>query len=84
MQTRLYSTSAPALNRCVARCKVSVSVTWTTSALRPVGDDVDVPKFATPEIDTAGPIGSLTGAASRLCMYCTRASLIVLDDIVVK
>jgi hypothetical protein len=54
---------------------VTVSAAWTTSRLRPVGEELDVPNAATPEIETAGPRVSFTGASSRLRVYCARASL---------
>ena len=41
-----------------------------------------VPKLATPEIFTAGPTGSLTGAPSRLRVYCARASLTIAESVV--
>src|SRR5688572_17646120 len=44
---------------------------------RAVGENVAVPKLATPEMLTAGPVASFTGAARRLRVNCQRASLIV-------
>jgi hypothetical protein len=57
-----------------------VSTTWATSVSRPVGDDMAVPKLATPAMPTAGPMMSLTGAARRLCVYWARSSLSVSGD----
>ena len=48
-----------------------------------MGEKVAVPKLATPEMFTAGPTSSLTGAPNRLCVYWTRISLMVRDEIVV-
>jgi hypothetical protein len=47
-----------------------------------VGEKVAVPKLATPEMFTAGPTVSLTGAAKRPSVYWMRVSLMVRDETV--
>jgi hypothetical protein len=48
-----------------------------------VGEKVAVPKLATPEMFTAGPVTSLIGASNLLLVYWKRASLMDFEERVV-
>jgi hypothetical protein len=47
---------------------------------RAVGEDVKVPRLATPEIDTAGPVRSFGAARRLLRAHCPRRSFSQEDD----
>ena len=70
MLTRSSRKFAPTLSACAPRSVETFSTSSKVSRSRAVGDVVAVPKLATPEMLTAGPASSLTGAARRLRVYC--------------
>jgi hypothetical protein len=66
MFTRSSRKSAPTFSECAPRPAERLSSASKVSRSRAVGEKVAVPKLAAPEMLTAGPVPSLTGALSRL------------------
>src|SRR5215831_18984039 len=77
MVESLYRKSAPARKACAPAWWERLSATSYRRFWRRVGDPDSVPKLATPEILTAGPIGSDGGACKSLNTIWPRVSLTV-------
>src|SRR5581483_572888 len=80
MLSSLNRTSTPVLSACDPTWCDRLSTTSYNWFCRRVGLPESVPNDAIPEIDTAGPIGSLGGAFRSLRVNCARVSFTVVDE----
>ena len=77
MVSSLYRKSTPARSACApAWCERLSAISYSLFS-RPVGEPESVPKDATPEMLTAGPIGSVGSACRLLWVNWPRVSLTV-------
>ena len=77
MVTSLYRKFTPALSACAPVWCERLSTISYSLFRRPVGDPESVPKEATPEMLTAGPMGSVGSACRLLYVNWPRVSLTV-------
>src|SRR4051794_20960697 len=72
--------SAPARIACAPDCQEKLSTSCASRFFLPVGEPESVPKDATPEMDTAGPIASDGGASNALFQNWPRVSFTARGD----
>src|SRR5471030_74362 len=80
MVSSLYSTSTPTRSACAPAWCDRLSTNSYSLFCRRVGLPESVPNDATPEMLTAGPMGSVGGALRSLNAYCARVSFTVRDE----